>query len=41
MGDRGWYNYVEPIMDLWISNTPLWMQPKWVWSVYYFLLDRS
>ena len=40
MLDRHWYNWVEPTMDWWISNTPLWMQPKWVWSAYFYALDR-
>jgi hypothetical protein len=40
MDDRGWYSYVEPVMQWWISHTPLWMQPKWVWDLYYFALDR-
>lgn len=40
MLERKWYCSIEPIMDWWISNTPKWMQPHFVWTAYFFAIDR-
>jgi hypothetical protein len=34
-----WFRNIERVMEWWINATPQWMQPKWVWSVYYFVID--
>jgi hypothetical protein len=30
---------IEQVISLWINNTPTWMQPKWVWLIYYKIID--
>lgn len=27
-------------MQLWLDNTPSWMQPKLFWTAYFYLLDN-
>jgi hypothetical protein len=44
---RGWFFMphslivrLERVMQLWLSNTPSWMQPKLFWTAYFFLIDN-
>jgi len=32
---------IETVIDFWISNTPKFMQPNFVWNIYYFVLDKT
>lgn len=34
------YHIVEPVMQWWIEHTPDWMQPKWVWNIYFWWIDK-
>jgi len=30
---------LERVMEWWTSTVPTWMQPKWFWDFYYYLID--
>jgi len=32
---------LEKIMELWISNTPKAIQPRWFWRMYYAWLEAA